>query len=94
MELKNKKTVFAIFSRFRPCWHGLLYTVGVTADIMMILDIRTRWNEVKSRLKNRYEILTDEDLNLNLGKEYDLIQRLQRKLGKSKAEIFRMIGEA
>jgi hypothetical protein len=68
--------------------------VGVTADIMMIIDIRTRWNEVKSRLKNRYEILTDEDLNLNLGKEYDLIQRLQRKLGKSRAEIFRMIGEA
>jgi hypothetical protein len=68
--------------------------VGVTADIMMIMDIRTRWNEVKSRLKNRYEILTDEDLNLNLGKEYDLIQRLQRKLGKSRAEIFRMIGEA
>jgi hypothetical protein len=61
---------------------------------MMLMDIRTRWNEVKSRLKNRYEILTDEDLNLNLGKENDLIQRLQRKLGKSRAEIFRMIGEA
>lgn len=61
---------------------------------MLLMEVRNRWNEVKSRLKSRYEVLTDEDLNLSLGRENDLIQRLQRKLGKSKADIFRMIGEA
>ena len=60
---------------------------------MTIMAIKHRWNEVKSRLKSQYEVLTDEDLNLSLGRENDLIQRLQRKLGKSKADIFRMIGE-
>jgi hypothetical protein len=58
------------------------------------MDIRNRWNEVKLHLKKRYATLTDDDLVLYLGRESDLIQRLQCKLGKSKADVLRIIGEA
>jgi uncharacterized protein YjbJ (UPF0337 family) len=60
----------------------------------MMLDIRSRWNEVKGRLKQQYEMLTDEDLTLRFGHEGDLMGKLQKKLGKSKADILKIIGEA
>jgi len=60
---------------------------------MSIMDIRIRWNEVRLHLKKKYSALTDEDLTLYLGRESDLIQRLQNKLGKSKADVLRIIGE-
>jgi hypothetical protein len=60
---------------------------------MYKLELISRWNEVKEKLKRRYIMLTDEDLMFRLGKEGELIIRLQRKLGKSRADVMRMIGE-
>lgn len=60
---------------------------------MVLLDVRNRWNQVKGRLKQQYGTLTDDDLTLRLGQEGDLMYRLQIKLGKSKADILRIIGE-
>jgi len=59
---------------------------------MYKFEIISRWNNVKAALKQKY-MLTDEDLLLNQGREGELIGRLQKKLGKSKADIMRMIGE-
>jgi hypothetical protein len=39
-------------------------------------------------------MLTDDDLTLYPGKEGDLMGRLQRKLGMTKADILKIIGEA
>lgn len=75
-------------------WHKLLTIYGVTVIIMNIADIRNRWNQVRGRLKQRYCVLTDEDLVLYLGREGDLMVRLQKKLGKTKADILKIIGEA
>jgi hypothetical protein len=61
---------------------------------MNVMDIKNRWSEVRTLLKRRYHMLTDEDLTLYLGKEGDLIGRLQHKLGKTKADILKIIGEA
>jgi uncharacterized protein YjbJ (UPF0337 family) len=61
---------------------------------MRILDIKSRWNEVKGRLKQQYKMLSDDDLALRFGHEGALIGRLQKKLGKTKADILRIIGEA
>jgi hypothetical protein len=58
------------------------------------MDIRTRWQEVKSKLKQRYAMLNDEDLKLNLGREGDTLGRLQQKLGMTRADILKIIGEA
>jgi hypothetical protein len=67
---------------------------GCNRDVMNVMDIKNRWNEVRALLKRRYQMLTDEDLTLCLGKEGDLITRLQHKLGKTKADILKIIGEA
>lgn len=61
---------------------------------MYKLELISRWNEVKEKLKRRYDLLTDEDLMFRFGREGELIIRLQRKLGKSRADVMRMIGEA
>ena len=63
-------------------------------QITNAMDIRGRWNEVKSRLKQQYQMLSDDDLMLRFGQEGILMGRLQKKLGKSKADILKIIGEA
>jgi uncharacterized protein YjbJ (UPF0337 family) len=60
---------------------------------MYKLDIVSRWNTVKGILKQRYGMLTDDDLLFRYGKEGELIGRLQRKLGKSRGDIMKIIGE-
>jgi uncharacterized protein YjbJ (UPF0337 family) len=60
---------------------------------MYKLDVNSRWNTVKESLKQRYGMLTDDDLTFRCGKEGELIGRLQQKLGKSRADIMRMIWE-
>lgn len=66
----------------------------VTIMFMNIKDIKSRWNEVKGNLKHRYDILTDDDLTLCIGRESLLMGRLQDKLGMTKADILKIIGEA
>lgn len=51
------------------------------------------WNEMKGKLKQKYANLTDDDLMFEEGKEDELIGRLQKKLGKSKDEVRRMISD-
>jgi uncharacterized protein YjbJ (UPF0337 family) len=60
---------------------------------MNMLDVVSRWNIVKGELKQRYDILTDDDLTFKWGKEGALIYKLQQRLGKSRADIMRIIGE-
>ena len=60
---------------------------------MYQLDVISRWNTVKTELKQRYTVLTEDDLAFRMGKEGDLIGRLQQKLKKSRSDIMRMIGE-
>ncbi len=60
---------------------------------MYKLDVTSRWNFVKGILKQRYNMLTDDDLSFRCGREGELIGRLQSKLGKSRADIMRMLGE-
>jgi uncharacterized protein YjbJ (UPF0337 family) len=57
------------------------------------LDIKGRWNEAKGKLKQRYAMLTDDDLMFAEGKENELIGRLQQKLGKKKDEVIKILAE-
>jgi len=49
------------------------------------------WNEQKGKLKQKFAILTDNDLLLLDGKKDELLGRLQVKLGKSKEELHKII---
>jgi uncharacterized protein YjbJ (UPF0337 family) len=56
------------------------------------LEITGNWNIIKGKLKERFAVLTDNDLLYFKGKEDELIGRLQRKLGRTKQEILELIG--
>ena len=46
---------------------------------------------MKGKLKQQFGNLTDDDLTFADGKEDELLGRLQKKLGKSKEDIRKMI---
>lgn len=56
-------------------------------------ELKGNWAEIKGKLKQEFATLTDDDLLFAEGKKDELIGRLQKKLGKSKDEIHKLIGE-
>ncbi len=57
------------------------------------LKIKGGWNEAKGKLKQKYGELTDDDLTYSEGQEDQLVGRLQKKLGKSKDEVRKIIAD-
>ncbi len=51
------------------------------------LQIKGNWNEIKGKLKQQYAQLTDDDLEYVVGKEEELIGRLQKRLGFSRDKV-------
>jgi hypothetical protein len=49
------------------------------------------WNKTKEKLKQKYPIITEEDLRFHEGKEKEMIEMLGYKLGKSKIELLYII---
>lgn len=49
------------------------------------------WNTTKGKLKQKYGVLTDNDLAYQEGKEDELVGRIQQKLGKTKQQVKDMI---
>ncbi len=56
------------------------------------LNLKGNWNEVKGNLKQQYSQLTDDDLNYVEGNADEFVGNLQRKLGKTKREVYDMLG--
>jgi uncharacterized protein YjbJ (UPF0337 family) len=57
------------------------------------LTLKGNWNETKGKLKQKYAELTDDDLEFAEGKEDELLGRLQKKLGKGKDEVRKMLAD-
>ena len=55
------------------------------------LEIKGNWNEVKGKLKQKYGLLTDDDLTFSEGKDEELLGRLQKRLGQTKEDIRKVI---
>jgi uncharacterized protein YjbJ (UPF0337 family) len=55
------------------------------------LNIKGNWNELKGKLKQKFAILTDDDLLFVEGKENELMGRLEKKIGQTKEEIRKLI---
>jgi hypothetical protein len=58
---------------------------------MNMLSTSGSWKEIKAKLKQRYPNLSEEDLTFSNGKEEALLDRLEKKLGKSSEELRRLI---
>jgi uncharacterized protein YjbJ (UPF0337 family) len=56
-----------------------------------LTELKGNWNETKGKLKQKFAMLTDNDLLLIEGKQEELIGRLQKKLGKTKEEVHKII---
>jgi len=56
-------------------------------------ELKGNWNETKGKLKQKFALLTDNDLLLVEGKQDEMLGRLQAKLGKTKAEIQQVISD-
>ena len=49
------------------------------------------WNDQVRKLKEKFSSLTDQDLYFEQGKMEEMISRLQRKVGKTKHELYQII---
>ncbi len=58
---------------------------------MNTTEMKGNWNEQKGRLRQKFAILTDNDLMFAEGKEEEMFGKLQIKLGKSKEELLKII---
>lgn len=56
-----------------------------------LTELKGNWNETKGKLKQKFAVLTDNDLMLVEGKQEEMMGRLQAKLGKTKEEIQKVI---
>lgn len=56
-------------------------------------ELKGDWNETKGKLKQKFALLTDNDVMLIEGKKEEMLGRLQIKLGKSKEELHKIISE-
>lgn len=55
--------------------------------------VKGNWNEIKGKLKAKYGQLTEDDLRYEEGKEEELLGRIQKRIGKSKAELMNIIDQ-
>ena len=58
-----------------------------------LTELGGNWNEIKGKLKQKFGMLTDSDLLFIQGKQDEMLNRLQTKLGRTKAEIHKIISE-
>lgn len=56
-------------------------------------EIQGNWKETKGKLKQKFAMLTDDDLLFIEGKQDELLGRLQARLGRTKEELRKIISE-
>jgi len=59
---------------------------------MNTTEIKGSWNEQKGKLKQKFAVLTDNDLMFDEGKKDEMFGKLQMILGKSKEELEKIMG--
>ena len=54
-------------------------------------EAKGNWDVLKGKLKMKFATLTDDDLMFAEGKKDEMFGKLQKKLGKSKEELHKII---
>ena len=60
---------------------------------MDTLVIEGNWDQLKGKLKQKFAELRDNDLMFAEGKKDEMFGKLEIKLGKTKAELHKIISE-
>ncbi|MGD0709614.1 MAG: CsbD family protein [Bacteroidales bacterium] len=58
---------------------------------MNITEVKGTWHEQKGKLKQKFAIITENDLKFAEGKKEEMLGRLQIKLGKTKEELLKIL---
>jgi uncharacterized protein YjbJ (UPF0337 family) len=58
-----------------------------------LTELKGNWNETKGKLKQKFALLTDDDLLLVEGKHDEMLGKIQTRLGKTKEEIQKLIAD-
>ena len=61
---------------------------------MTKLEIKGDWNITKGKLKQKWAKLTDNDLEYADGKQEELVGRIQKRTGESRAAVEKAIKES
>ena len=69
------------------------FIINLKSNEMNKTEVKGNWNEQKGRLKQKFAILTDNDLMFAEGKKDEMFGKLQIKLGKTKEELYKIILE-
>lgn len=56
-----------------------------------VLTIKRDWKELKGKLKNKYAILTDSDLECKEGENEEMMMHLRVKLEKTRQEFIKIL---
>lgn len=51
------------------------------------------WNVMKGKLKQKFGSLTDDDLTFAEGQEDELLGRIQKRLGKSREQVEKILDD-
>lgn len=62
-------------------------------DEMKPIELEGNWNEQKLKLKRKFGYLIDNYLMFEEGKKEVILRKLQIKLGKTKAEVLKIIAD-
>ena len=54
-------------------------------------EVKGNWNEQKGKLKQKFAVLTDNDLMYEEGRKDEMLGKLQIKLGKTKEELNKIL---
>jgi len=58
---------------------------------MNSIQLKGNWEEQKGKLKQKFAILTDNDVLLLEGKKEEMLGRLEIKLGKTREQLQKII---
>lgn len=56
-----------------------------------LTELKGNWNEKKGKLKQKFAVLTDNDLMFEEGKQDEMLGKLQITLGKTKEQLHEII---
>jgi uncharacterized protein YjbJ (UPF0337 family) len=56
-------------------------------------ELKGDWNQMKGKLKQKFAMLTDDDLFFLEGKKDEMLGRIQVKVGKTKIEFEKIIAD-
>lgn len=54
-------------------------------------DFQKRWPEMKERIKREHPDIEEHELEYQVGREVELLERLRERTGKTKQEIYKWL---